>query len=311
VLVLTPIMSLALTEAAELQTSKYVNIGAMAILIFDYVITIEDEARWIWGRSWDATRFIFTVSRYLPFVGTALIAYVALRSNSDPCPSGNAENVIHIIGIVASELLLVLRTYAFWQGNKRLLYGLLAFVAVTIGAVVAVNLSPDQFLDSGTTEPLPSGTTQSSCLLESSRHGALAYVVLLVYEIVILALMVYKRFHAYRGSHALIARIIYRDGIFYVLCIISVTLANVVIDLALPIEYIDLLETAQIVLHSVLASRIMFNLRKSLHYSQYGGMGGALFGSTINSKYNTSSPSTGLEFAELRGVGDSHDVQVV
>jgi hypothetical protein len=29
-----------------------------------------------------------------------------------------------------SEVLLVLRAYAFWEGNKRLLYGLIAYAAV-------------------------------------------------------------------------------------------------------------------------------------------------------------------------------------
>jgi hypothetical protein len=276
--------------------------------LFDYVITIEDEARWVWGRSWDATQVIFMVSRYLPFVGAGLTAYVALRSNTDPCPSGNAENAIHIIGIIASEMLLVLRTYAFWQGNKRLLYGLIAYSVVTIGAAVAINFAPEQLLDSvytGVVEPQP---IQSGCLLESSKHGALVYVVLLLYEIVILALIAYKRFHAYRGFNTLIVRIIYRDGMFYILCIISITFANVVINLTLPSEYTDLLETAQIVLHSVLASRILFNLRKSVYHSQDGGMGNALFGSAVDSKYNTSSRSTGLVFVEPRGVGDSYDV---
>jgi hypothetical protein len=63
------------SQLAGLQTSKYFNIAGMAILIFDYAITLEDEGRWVWGRNWDVTRLVFTVSRYLPFAGAGLTAY--------------------------------------------------------------------------------------------------------------------------------------------------------------------------------------------------------------------------------------------
>ncbi|KAF9237223.1 hypothetical protein BU15DRAFT_63290 [Melanogaster broomeanus] len=57
--------------------------------------------------------------------------------------------VIHIIGVVAAELLLILRTYAFWHGDKRLLYGLLSYAVVTICAAIAIDTSPTQFLPGG------------------------------------------------------------------------------------------------------------------------------------------------------------------
>ncbi|KAF9230869.1 hypothetical protein BU15DRAFT_83075 [Melanogaster broomeanus] len=261
-------MSQAITEIAELRTSKaglYILISGQWQFwrvffstetstfsltnsqLFDYVITIQEEARWVWGRSWDATRVIFMVSRYLPFPGTALIAYVALRSKSDRIRQLKVKfSAIHVIGIIASETLLILRTYAFWQRSKRLLYGLIAYGAVTTGAAIAMNLVPSQLLALEAVQQLPSDPSQPSCLLESSGHGALVYVALLLYEIVILALMVYKRFHAYRGSYTLIVRIIYRDGVFYALFIIFITLANVIIGLTLPNEYSDLLETTRV-----------------------------------------------------------------
>ncbi|KAF8548813.1 hypothetical protein OG21DRAFT_679501 [Imleria badia] len=87
-------MSLTVSEVAGLQTSKYFNgvsffCSNYVMLIvwrisrwhgdsgelYDYVITLEEEARWVWGRSWDATRFIFTVLRYLPFVGMVITVY--------------------------------------------------------------------------------------------------------------------------------------------------------------------------------------------------------------------------------------------
>ncbi|KAF9237225.1 hypothetical protein BU15DRAFT_76130 [Melanogaster broomeanus] len=208
----------------------------MANQVFDYLITIEDETRWVWGRKWDTTRLIFTMSRYILFLGTGLTAYqIPFNSSSAPCPGSlqTVASVIHIIGVIAAELLLILRTYALWLGDKRLLYGLLAYATVTICAAIAIDTSPTQFL--------PGGQPQLGCLLESPRNSAIVYAILLLYELVIFTLIAYKSFGASRGTRSSTVRIIYRDGIFYVLCIIAITLANVVVTFWLPLEYSDLL----------------------------------------------------------------------
>ncbi|KAF9237237.1 hypothetical protein BU15DRAFT_63302 [Melanogaster broomeanus] len=169
-------MSLSIPEFAGLQTSKA---GLHAFehsllceltrlpyhdsisMVFDYLITIEDEVRWIWGRRWDITRLIFTVSRYVPFLGTGLTAYhIPFNSPSDPCPAALNTAAIAITG----------------AEYKRVLYGLLAYAVVTICAAVAIETSMAEFLTDG--EP-PIG-----CLLESHRNVALMYAILLLYEIV-------------------------------------------------------------------------------------------------------------------------------
>ncbi|KAN0082571.1 hypothetical protein V8E55_008366 [Tylopilus felleus] len=244
---------------------RYFNIAGMAILvrkIFDYVITLEDEARWVWGRNWDATRVVFTVSRYLPFAGAAMTAYSALRSNSDPCgpSSGQSSTIVHILGIIAAEVLLILRTYAYWQGNKSVLYGLLAYGAVTIAGAIGISVVPTQFI--------PGAQSPPGCYLTAGRDGTLVYLFLLVFEMVILFLTVYKYFRSYRDMRISIVYTIYQDGMFYIVCIILVTFANTIVDGAFPFQFSDLLDIPQITLHSVLASRILFNLRKSTYYER-------------------------------------------
>ncbi|KAF8431936.1 hypothetical protein L210DRAFT_3650757 [Boletus edulis BED1] len=208
-------MSLTVSEVAGLQTSNYFNVAGMAILTYDYVITLEDEARWVWGRKWDVTRFVFTVSRYLPFVGAGLTGY----------------------GEHATK--------------------------VTIGAAVAINVTRAQLL--------PDGNIPPGCLLIASRNSTFVYLVLLLFEIVILCLMAYKRFHSYRDMSAPIVHATYRDSMFYIVCIILVTFSNVILDGIFPSQFSDLLDIPQIALHSVLASRIIFNLRKSYHDPQESG----------------------------------------
>ncbi|KAG2137953.1 hypothetical protein DEU56DRAFT_803316 [Suillus clintonianus] len=247
--------SLSVSDLAKIQTVKYANLGSLAILVFDYCVTFPEEVKWTWFKPWDFTRVIFTISRYLPFAGVGMTAYDALRV-SNQCASTLEGNIIHIIGIVAAEALLVLRTWAFWQKSKRLLIGLLTYSVLTIVAAIVTDLSPKMLIPG---EEPPLGT----CYFESTRNAAVVYMFLAMFESVILALTVYKRVHDYRGFQSGIVVTLYHDGMVYMLCILTITLANVIVGAALPSAYSNLFDTLQLVTHSVLASRILFRLRHS------------------------------------------------
>ncbi|KAG2111284.1 uncharacterized protein F5147DRAFT_687088, partial [Suillus discolor] len=87
----------------------------------------------------------------------------------------------------------------------------------------------------------PPGT----CYFESTRNTAIVYLILAIFEIVMLILNVYKR--------SGIVVTLYRDGMFYMLCILS----------AWKYAYSNMFDSLQLVVHSVLASRILFRLRCS------------------------------------------------
>ncbi|KAG1769675.1 hypothetical protein EDD22DRAFT_151575 [Suillus occidentalis] len=231
--------SISFSEVADLQVSKFANIGAFAILIFDFCITFQDEVKWTWSRPWDITRVIFVISRYLPFIGSALTAYAALRVSGPPAPS-LAENSIHILSIVAAEGLLLIRTWAFWQKSKTVLIGLIAYSMVTIIAAVSMNVFPNHQLISAAMSTLPE---QGG--FESSRNAALVNS---------------ATTDKPEGS---IISTVYGGSVFNMGCIIAITVTNVIIDAVFPVGFSNMLDTLQLVVHSVLGSRIMFHLRSS------------------------------------------------
>ncbi|KAG1811961.1 hypothetical protein EV424DRAFT_1418960 [Suillus variegatus] len=152
--------------------------------------------------------------------------------------------------------LLIIRTWAFWQRSKRLLIGLLVYSVLKIAVALAVDLSPTMLLPG---EEPPLGT----CYFEDTRNEAVVYIFLAMFESVILILTVYKRVHDYKNSQSRIVVTLYHDGMFYMLCILGITLANVIIGAALSSAYSDMLDALQLVSHSVLASRILFRIRDS------------------------------------------------
>ncbi|EGN93612.1 hypothetical protein SERLA73DRAFT_189347 [Serpula lacrymans var. lacrymans S7.3] len=248
-------------------------VAGLAVWLYDYCITSGTEVvlnehhkvkpflrrrqqiHWVWGRQWKTTRIMFTLARYLPFIGAVMTVYSAVVTRTGNCePFDTAENIIHIVGIVAAEGLLVQRTYTFWEGSKQLLAGLLGLAAILIAMAIFV---PTQV-------QAPEGyTNPGSCLFFDGRTGAIVYGFLLLFEFILLFLIIYKRFKNYRFTNSSVIITLYLDGIMYISCIILITLANILLTVSVPVGYINSLDTLQIVVHSVLASRILFNLRRT------------------------------------------------
>ncbi|KAG2745697.1 hypothetical protein P692DRAFT_20889105 [Suillus brevipes Sb2] len=236
-----------------LQLAKYTNVAAAAILIYDYFVTLYAEVQWACGRKWGIIRITFTVSRYVPFAGALMTSYSAVKTwgTQDCAPFNDAVNGIHFLGIIASEGLLIARIYGFSGNNNAFLIVLLSFGSATLVTAVILSAAPINLNIPGVSPP---------CVLEGSRSSALPYGVLMFYEIVLMFTTAFLRYRYYLGSHSTLMRSIYRDGLLYMFCIMMISTANVIVIAVLPLSYSEMLNTPQIVTHSVLASRILFNL---------------------------------------------------
>ncbi|KAJ8596254.1 hypothetical protein M405DRAFT_928936 [Rhizopogon salebrosus TDB-379] len=273
-------MATTVADAFALQVVKSVKVAAAGLLVFDYCITFGDEARsrprngspgqttscllylrqvrWTLKKDWRIPRVAFVLSRYMPFIGAIMTAYsgVKYRQGGNCTVFNDISNAAHFMGIIGSEALLLLRTYVFWRctGGKKFLIVMVPFSLAAI--IVAVVLD---------TAPISFGIPESSppCVLEGPRSSTLPYSVLMLYELVLMTLTIFKRYRNFENLGSSIIKSLYRDGVLYMLCITLISTANVVIVGALPIAYSELLNTPQIVIHSVLASRILFNLQET------------------------------------------------
>ncbi|EGN93757.1 hypothetical protein SERLA73DRAFT_189518 [Serpula lacrymans var. lacrymans S7.3] len=244
-----------------LQVSSYFNVAGFAILVYDYCITLETEMRCIWGTRWNTLRITFGVARYLPFAIAALDIYFATVTHTGNCNSLNrALFGITILGTVAAEVLLIQRTYIFWKGNKNMLAWLLGF-AVFLGLVAFI-------LPNELEKYAPTGYINSDgCLFITSRQYAIVYGVLILYELVMLCLIVCSPMTVN----------IYRNAIMYIGCIICevapnlsllllmvefavVTLIDLIVTVLAPVPYTSAIVTLQSTMHSILSSRVLFDL---------------------------------------------------
>ncbi|KAG2059340.1 hypothetical protein BDR06DRAFT_1003465 [Suillus hirtellus] len=251
--------------------------AAMAAVVFDYCLTLPQEVQLIWGKKWGIVRVLFTLTRYATLMGTAMTTYAAVTDRSKYTSCATFDNVSYVsslqkVGLLAllsfgtstslliiySEGLLIFRTWAFWHQNKKTLVWLLVLAAFSIlGAVGVTRVAGILHIAGPQTPP----ADQTGCVFENGKGDAIQYGFLIIYELVLIILTIYKRFNFYKDARGRLATILYRDGMIYMTCIIMASFANILIALVAPGTYADILDAPQLVIHGVLASRILFNLR--------------------------------------------------
>ncbi|KAG1752970.1 hypothetical protein EDB19DRAFT_1670869 [Suillus lakei] len=246
--------------ALRLQTVKYFKMAGLAVLVFDYCIKLEAEIDLTWGRKWGFIRILFVVARYMPFVDVLVDLIYSLGPTSpQPCLSlYQVSSWLNITGTVAAESLLLVRTYTLWGRNKVLLVALLLLALGCIAGSGVIGASVSSLFEYQDPPLATSGCYQTQRI----ALYAVNYALLGLFETVILFLNLFQAWRHRRqpGSSRLITHL-YRDGIVYVLYILAMTITNIVVIGFLPSEYAESVDTLQAVLHSVLSSRLLFNLR--------------------------------------------------
>ncbi|KAJ8579372.1 hypothetical protein M405DRAFT_835887, partial [Rhizopogon salebrosus TDB-379] len=142
-------------------------------------------------------------------------AAVADRSKFKSCSTfDNASKALHMISIIATEGLLIFRTFAFWQQSKKVLIWLLILAATCIAGSVGLTKAVDSL------DPPAPGVNTTGCVFVSGETSGIQYAFLIFFELVLMILPVYKRFHFYKDLHSRLVTTLYRDGLVYMACII-------------------------------------------------------------------------------------------
>ncbi|KIJ11467.1 hypothetical protein PAXINDRAFT_171778 [Paxillus involutus ATCC 200175] len=246
------------TQLLQQQLAKHLNVAALSVFLFDYCLTFSSEVHHVWGRKWETTRIVFTISRYLPFIASAMTCYNVLYSHK--CGAYIfILDALYDCCIISAEVILILRTYALWGRNRWVLAILavlaVAFIAAAIGSATTIDFSLPGDSDS------PYSFYPSSCAYRTSRSAAFQYIFLMVYEIILQSMNTWRKFRTYRNVQSQTLHTLYWDGIMYMFWVILLSAVNMAVMVTAPLASIASMDTAQVAIHGLLASRIFFNLR--------------------------------------------------
>jgi len=68
-------MSTFAADSLVKQTVTYLDVMAAAVLVYDYSLTVEREARLVWPVPWNVGKCLYFLTKYPVFVDTFLVIY--------------------------------------------------------------------------------------------------------------------------------------------------------------------------------------------------------------------------------------------
>ncbi|KAG1797424.1 uncharacterized protein HD556DRAFT_1535152 [Suillus plorans] len=227
--------------------------ASIAALLFDYCLTFDSEVRWTWGRKWGIVRIAFVISRYTPIATIVMYLYYILDSGGirNPGMYIAINGTLSTCNAAAADAMLVARAQAFCQWGVRTLIAIIllctAIIVVALTIIYVVTSKPGD-----------------AYVFEGEEYVSIAYGLGMVYQLLLMSLILHKRFKFYRQNTTPLVTNVYRDGVIYVLCIALASMVNCIGIAVLPVNNIMLSQRSpQAVVYSVISSRILFNLRET------------------------------------------------
>ncbi|KAF5337893.1 hypothetical protein D9611_014777 [Ephemerocybe angulata] len=103
------------------------------------------------------------------------------------------------------------------------------------------------------------------------KYIGINFSLALLSVVTIMVIMVYIAHRKYRRLNSNLLKLFYRDGILYFLCLSGLATANIVASFVASASYKFLLLETQVLLHSVLSTRMLLHLRKWAEHDIKGG----------------------------------------
>ncbi|KAG8794404.1 hypothetical protein FRC16_010533 [Serendipita sp. 398] len=240
--------------------AKYIATAGIVAMLYDIILTLEDEFEVIWKKKWGLTSVLYLVNRYLPIPALLMFTYhiaefrgpvtdnlfvcfylsLPLYSltyrphhgHEIPTRSCRAEVLLNLIlwaiCLAISSWLLFLRVISLWNQTKFIVYsvyilfGLCHLVTWTLSGITIGQMYPS----------IAYFAPVKVCGADSISMGMMPkiYWVIIALECYVFALQIVHHYkHAqFRRQHNLpsftLVRTLYNDGYVYYICAISLRL---------------------------------------------------------------------------------------
>jgi len=241
-----------LTSNYMFQTSNYV------LYIYDHMLTFDEEVEKIWKQPFTFASLLFYINRYITHCQFIILQ---VEFHETTWTHSMCNRYVRFGGattaclVVIADLILIMRVYALYFANKKVLAFLLTLLVFQV-AFIGVGLH------FGMPVPLPDGWP--GCVLTGSNQWITAlWIAPLVTDGCIFALTLYKTItHTKQYGQLSTIQIIRRDGIMYFAIIFSLNLMNVLIYYLAVEDLKAVGASISQILTSILISRLQLNLRR-------------------------------------------------
>ncbi|KAF9450809.1 hypothetical protein P691DRAFT_433556 [Macrolepiota fuliginosa MF-IS2] len=234
--------------------------ATMVIVVYEWLITLDMEVRLIWQSKWNFTKGLYLLNRYLVIVDFVLNYFRSYGERVPICKAlFQATAVVYTFALFVAEYSLAMRVCVVWKMNKIVVVSLTTVYTASFIWVLTsfyIMLRPIEFFTL-----LPFG----GCLAKIGGSTLwIDYLMLLVYDAGMLALMAYPTIKEYKSGlceHTDLVKHVYVEGVLFYLYLLLVDVVSVTVQLTLP-DDIFLFVIGARMLRSILAARVLLHLRE-------------------------------------------------
>ncbi|KAG1779401.1 hypothetical protein EV702DRAFT_1087908 [Suillus placidus] len=161
---------------------------------------------------------------------------------------------ILVMVLLCVECIFIIRTYALWGQMRRILYILAgSYLVILAGAFTCLALYSVAISKFGGCD-LPA---------DSQQPLIAGYILLVILEIEVLVLSVYRAFKLYRASRGVLLVLLVQHNVGYFAACLTLNSINMISAVGVATHDNAMMEVTQIVLQGLLATRMQIDLWKS------------------------------------------------
>ncbi|KAF7332720.1 hypothetical protein MKEN_00155400 [Mycena kentingensis (nom. inval.)] len=268
-----PDLNTVITGLRDIETTRFAQLASSTIIVFDHLITLDEEINFIWGSSWSIGKTLFIINRYYTLASVALNTYGFF--------SPNLTNSVRLLffhwqgwtGLVScsiAQIILQMRIYAMYFLNKRILA---VMVALFVCALTTASVIMGRVLQGihAIAHPLP-GTSFTFCTpLGIPRYFFVFWVPLICFEVLLCAMALYRGLQTFRihgpnstlyqsGRH--LVSILVRDSVLYFLVMFATYFTSLLIWLIARPSLLEVPVSFSVAFSCTLCNRIILNVRQ-------------------------------------------------
>ncbi|KAK0460151.1 FtsJ-like methyltransferase-domain-containing protein [Desarmillaria tabescens] len=243
--------------------SSYSFTACTTVILYDVFLYLPTEIDNVWlPRPVHPLLLLFALNRYLPLVYVVMtINWLLHKPTCAQCHQfAFVVSPLMALGVFTSQVVLMICTYAIWDRHRAVFWcfiGLGVFCFIPGVVCLAIELKTVQFIE------LPFDLP--GCLSISPTTAEVFFVPVLISEMVIASLTLFKGIqHLRHSSHPFLIEF-YISGMFFYACLFLITLANILAPTWANTPFLDYV---QLILHSILSSRIMLLIVKQRRIHQ-------------------------------------------
>ncbi|KLO09664.1 hypothetical protein SCHPADRAFT_931034 [Schizopora paradoxa] len=248
---------------AQAVNVKYSFVVAIALVVYDTIVKLPDEINLIWLQRWSFGKAFYILARYSNFLDASLVIWYSFDASltTESCRSlYEAEMWSATFGIAFCYVILVVRTYAIWERKSLVLVYLFSVQLITF---IIEAIQVDEAFKAMTFAPSPVPTIVPCIATLGNNRMFTVFCIMLGFEFNILCLMLCKGFFQWRRDSTALIHTLYRDGFIYFVVLFASSMVNaIVISKFFNSPYFYVTIQLQRAFHSILASRLILNLRK-------------------------------------------------